>query len=64
MFRDIGLGDWLFEIEETSGAQLATTLGKITADPAASRTRAREAMAGVEKIQQRMIAAVRASVRT
>ncbi len=64
MFRDIGLGDWLFEIEAADGARLAASLGKITADPAASRARVREAMAGVEKIQQRMIAAVRSSVRT
>lgn len=63
MFRDIGLGEWLFEIEEASGAQLAAALGKITTDPVASRARAREAMAGVQKIQQRMIAAVRASAR-
>jgi hypothetical protein len=63
MFRDIGLGDWLFEVEEASGAGLAAMLGKITADPAASRARVRAAMGGVEKIQQRMVGAVRSSVR-
>lgn len=63
MFRDIGLGDWLFDIEEAEGARLASTLEKITADPAASRARVSEAMAGVQKIQQRMIAAVRTSIR-
>jgi hypothetical protein len=63
MFRDIGLGDWLFDIEEAEGARLASTLEKITADPAASRARVSEAMAGVQKIQQRMIAAVRTTIR-
>ena len=63
MFRDIGLGDWLFEIEQASGAQLATALEEITRNPAAARTRARTAMTGVEKLQQRMIAAARAAVR-
>jgi polysaccharide pyruvyl transferase WcaK-like protein len=64
MFRDIGLGDWLLEIEEDSGAQLAAALGKITRDSAASRARAREAMAGVEKLQRHMIATARAAVRS
>jgi polysaccharide pyruvyl transferase WcaK-like protein len=63
MFRDIGLGDWLFDIEEADGARLAATLEKITADPGASRARVRTAMAGVEKLQQRMIAAARATIR-
>lgn len=63
MFRDVGLGDWLFEIEEHSGAQLAAALGRITRDPAASRARVREAMAGVENLQRRMIATTRATVR-
>jgi polysaccharide pyruvyl transferase WcaK-like protein len=64
MFRDIGLSDWLCEIEEHTGAQLAAVLEKITRDPAASRARAREAMAGVEKLQRHMIATARAAVRS
>ena len=63
MFRDIGLGDWLFDIEEADGARLASMLEKITRDPAASRARVRTAMNGVEKLQQRMIAAVRTAIR-
>ena len=63
MFRDIGLGDWLFDIEEADGARLASMLEKITRDPAASRARVRSAMNGVEKLQQRMIAAVRTAIR-
>ena len=63
MFRDVGLGDWLFEIEEASGSQLAAALGKITADPAASRARVREIMAGVQRQQARMIAAVRETIK-
>ena len=63
MFRDIGLGDWLLEIEENTGAQLAAVLEKSTRDPVAARTRVRATMAGVETLQQRMIAAARAAVR-
>lgn len=32
MWRDIGLGDWLFEIEETTGAQIGDTLMNIHND--------------------------------
>lgn len=63
MFRDIGLGDWLFEIEHASGAQLATALEVITRDPAAARARVRTAMAGVEKLQHGMVGAARAAIR-
>lgn len=63
MFRDLGLGDWLLEIEENTGAELAAVLAKITRDPAAARARVREAMAGVEKLQRHMIATARAAVR-
>mgnify|MGYP003904738657 CR=1 FL=1 len=63
MWRTIGLGDWLFDIEEADGARLASMLEKITRDPAASRARVRTAMNGVEKLQQRMIAAVRTAIR-
>ncbi|MSU51624.1 MAG: polysaccharide pyruvyl transferase family protein [Opitutus sp.] len=63
MFRDIGLGDWLFEIEASRGAQLAAALGRITADPAAARARVREAMTGVRRLQQKMIATARAAIR-
>ena len=64
MFRDVGLGDWLFEIEEHSGTRLAAALEKITVNPAASRARVRTAMTGVEKLQSRMIAAARAALRS
>jgi polysaccharide pyruvyl transferase WcaK-like protein len=62
MFRDLGLGDWLFEIEEAGGGQLAAALARITTDPAASRARVRAAMSRVEIVHQRMIAAGRAAV--
>ena len=63
MFRDVGLGDWLFEIEEVNGAQLATALEKITAHPDAARARVRGAMERVETLQRRMIGAVREAIR-
>jgi polysaccharide pyruvyl transferase WcaK-like protein len=64
MFRDVGLGDWLFEIEEARGAQLAATLGALTANPAAARERVRESMARVQQFQRRMVDAVRACVQS
>ena len=34
MYRDFGAGDWFFEVDETSGAQLWSRLGAIHGDPA------------------------------
>jgi polysaccharide pyruvyl transferase WcaK-like protein len=44
MFRDIGLPEWLLEMDETPVEQLAATLFEIDRDQAAARTKVRRAM--------------------
>ena len=61
MYRDIGADDWFFEIDETSGQQLWSRLAAIHADPAKARAKVKTIMAGVQRIQQRMVEAVRAA---
>jgi polysaccharide pyruvyl transferase WcaK-like protein len=62
MYRDIGLGDWLREIDETSGQTLWATVEQISSDPEKARRLVREAMTRVETLQRQMMLAVRASV--
>ncbi len=63
MYRDFGAGEWFFEVEETSGAQLWSRLGAIHRDPAAAKAKVKSIMAGVEARQKRMVDAVRAACR-
>ena len=63
MFRDIGMDDWFFEIDETDGAQLWSRLGAIHKNPTAARAKVKSIMAGVEKHQRRMVDAVREACR-
>ncbi|MCC6858654.1 MAG: polysaccharide pyruvyl transferase family protein [Bryobacterales bacterium] len=63
MYRDFGAGDWLFEIEQTSGRELWERLESIHRNPAGAKARVRSIMARVEAAQKRMIAAVRAACR-
>jgi hypothetical protein len=58
MFADIGLGDWLFEVGETSGDQLWSVLKTFRADPAAARARVAAAMQQVATLQERMVTSV------
>ncbi len=58
MFADIGLGDWLFEIEQTSGADLWSALESILSQPAAAHTRIAAAMQKVATLQRTMADAV------
>ncbi len=58
MYRDLGLDEWFFEIEETTGADLWARLEKILRDPAGARRQADAAMARVRKHQARMAAAL------
>jgi Polysaccharide pyruvyl transferase len=58
MFADIGLGDWLFESTEATGAELWATLKSIHDDLPRARTRVRDAMAKVAAIQQGMTEAI------
>jgi len=59
MYHDIGVSDWTAEVDTTSGAELWSRLKPIHADPARARARVREVMAGVARIQQRMVEGVR-----
>jgi hypothetical protein len=62
MYRDFGAGDWFFEIDETSGAQLWSRLEAIHADRAKARAKVTAIMTGIQQRQRRMVEAVRASV--
>ncbi|MEY3608767.1 MAG: hypothetical protein RLZZ447_1555 [Verrucomicrobiota bacterium] len=55
MFADLGLGDWVFEVGGTSGAQLWSVLKTIRAEPAAARARVAAAMQRVAALQRAMI---------
>ena len=61
-YRDIGAGDWLFEIDETSGDQLGSRLSAIHRDPPAARQKVRSIMDRVEQQQQRMVNVLREAV--
>ena len=58
MFADIGLGDWLFESTEATGAQLWAALKSIHDDLPGARARVREVMAKVAGIQRGMTEAI------
>jgi hypothetical protein len=62
MYADIGVADWLFEADETSGEQLWSRLAPLHADPGAARARVRAVMAGVEQQQRRMVEALQRAV--
>lgn len=64
MYRDFGAGDWFFEVDETSGAELWARLGAIVENPAEAKAKLRAVMATVEARQKRMVEAVRAAVRS
>lgn len=63
MYRDIGVNDWFFEVDETNGEQLWSRLAEIHANPAQARAHVRTVMAGVQKRQRRMVEVLRQSVR-
>jgi len=61
MYRDFGAGDWMFEIDETNGNELWSRLGDIHRDPAKAKAKVRSIMTTVDKLQSRMVDAVRAA---
>ena len=63
MYADIGVADWLFEADATSGEELWSRLAPLHADPAKARARVKAVMAGVEKVQRRMVEALQHAVR-
>ncbi len=62
MYHDIGLSDWTFEVDETTGAALWSRLQQIHADPTQARARVRKVMANVELLQQRMVDGAKATL--
>ena len=62
MYRDMGADYWFFEVDETSGAQLWSRLEAIHKNPAAARAKVKTIMAGVERLQQRMVDAAREAI--
>ncbi|MBL8176895.1 MAG: polysaccharide pyruvyl transferase family protein [Bryobacterales bacterium] len=63
MYRDFGAGDWFFEIEETTGAQLWSRLEVIQRDPRQARNKVQSIMSTVNNLHRRMADAVRAASR-
>jgi hypothetical protein len=62
MYHDIGVSDWTFEVGETSGDVLWSRLKTIHDEPTKARARVKSVMAGIERSQQRMVAAARTAV--
>ena len=49
MFKDIGLGEWLLEMDETPASKMAETLFNIDADYPAAQSKVKKAMAYVNE---------------
>lgn len=58
MWYDMGMDDWVFEIDQTSGAQIAARLTQIGRDLPAARAAAAKARAYAHKRMAAMIAAI------
>jgi hypothetical protein len=60
MWRDIGLGDWLFDLDaETDGRNIARAVLTIAADPAAARAKVQKAMEFVHQRQRETMGVLR-----
>lgn len=62
MYRDIGVGDWVFELEQTTGQDLWAKLQTIHADLPRARARVKDAMAKVAELQRGMVKAIERAV--
>jgi hypothetical protein len=60
MWKDIGLEDWYFEVEDAQGSDIAARLLQIHEDAAASERKAREAVQYARSLQDQAMAKVRA----
>jgi len=63
MWRDIGLEDWLVEIDAASGDDIAAALLRIDADHDAARAKVRAAMGKVADLQRAMMTTLRECLR-
>lgn len=62
MGRDLGLDDWLLEIDAASGNDIATALLRINADHDAARAKVLAAMDKVADLQRAMMTTLRESL--
>ncbi|MEQ1854402.1 MAG: polysaccharide pyruvyl transferase family protein, partial [Chthoniobacteraceae bacterium] len=63
MWRDIGLGDWLFDLDrEEEVARVAPAVLAMAMDPAAAKARAAKAREFVQQRQRQMVAALEAAL--
>lgn len=58
MWRDVGLSDWIFEIDETTGQQIAKRVVEIGKDMSAARDKAEKARQFARQRMAEMIAAI------
>lgn len=60
MWRDIGLGDWLFDLDkDEEAARVAPTVLALAKDPAAAKAKAAKAREFVEQRQREMVAVLK-----
>lgn len=55
MWRDVGLSDWIFEIDETTGDKIADRALQIASDPDTSRQKAQEACQYARNLQRNAV---------
>jgi polysaccharide pyruvyl transferase WcaK-like protein len=58
MWRDVGLGDWLFEVERTSGEEIAAALLGVARDEEAARVQVKRANQRTADAGRAMVAAM------
>ena len=58
MWRDLKMDDWIFEIDNTSGAQIAERIVQVGRDLPAARAKAKEARAFAHELMAGMIEAI------
>jgi polysaccharide pyruvyl transferase WcaK-like protein len=59
MFRDIGLPEWLFDIDKASSAELTEAVMKIYKDYPAAKAKAQKAMAFVKDRQKESMSVIK-----
>lgn len=59
MWRDVGLGDWIFEVDDATGDQIGRRLLEIHRHPERTRETVRKAQAKVKERRERMASAIR-----
>jgi hypothetical protein len=63
MWRDIGLGDWLFDLDQESEiSRIVPTVLAMASDPAAARARVERTREFVEQRQRETMALVRTNL--